>query len=219
MKKKLKCMAFVCFLIFLTIFTIKVFPIIRKGYDMYGKSSSTINLDKMITELQRGDNYVELDEVSPFFIRDLIRSEDKRFYSHSGFDPIATTRAIFNDIRLGYFAQGGSTITQQLAKNIYFSFEKKIERKVAELFAAFDIERRFTKDEILELYINIIYFGEGCYGIKEASHHYYGVSPRDLTSEQIIALVWTIKSPNNYNPNALASMNANGIYQKSCAFN
>lgn len=211
MKKKLKYMVFVCLLIFLTIFTIKIFPIIRNGYDMYCKASSTVNIDKMVTELQSSDDYVELDEVSEDFIKDLIKSEDKRFYSHNGFDPIATARALFNDIRLGYFAQGGSTITQQLSKNIYFSFEKKIERKVAELFAASDIERRFSKDEILELYINIIYFGEGCYGIKEASYHYYGVSPRNLTSEQITALVWTIKSPNNYNPNALSTMTANGI--------
>lgn len=211
MKKILKSMVLVCLLIFLTIFTIKIYPVIRGGYDMYRKSSDTVSLDKTIAEIQSSDNYVKLDEVSEEFIKDLIKSEDKRFYSHNGFDPLATARALFNDIRLGYFAQGGSTITQQLAKNIYFSFDKKLERKVAELFAAFDIERSLTKDQILELYINIIYFGEGCYGIKEASYHYYGVSPRDLTSEQVAALVWTIKSPNNYNPNAYASMVTKGI--------
>ncbi|WP_313134610.1 biosynthetic peptidoglycan transglycosylase [Anaerocolumna sp.] len=211
MKKILKSMLLVCFLIFLSIFTIKVYPVVRSGYDMYRNSKKTVNLDKTIAEVQSRDNYVKLDEVSEEFIKDLIKSEDKRFYSHSGFDLIATTRAMFNNIKLGYFAQGGSTITQQLAKNIYFSFEKRLERKVAELFAARDIERHLTKDQILELYINIIYFGEGCYGIKEASYHYYGVSPSDLTSEQVAALVWTIKSPNNYNPNILSAMSANGI--------
>lgn len=211
MKKILKSMVLACLLIFITIFIIKIYPVICSGYDMYCKSSDTVSLDKTIAELQSSDNYVELDEVSEEFIKDLIKSEDKRFYSHNGFDPLATARALFNDIRLGYFAQGGSTITQQLAKNIYFSFDKKLERKVAELFAAFDIERRLTKDQILELYINIIYFGEGCYGIKEASYHYYGVSPRDLTSEQVTSLVWTIKSPYNYNPNAYSSMTAKGI--------
>lgn len=211
MKKIWKPLILTCLLIFLTIFTIKVYPVIHNGYDLYYKSTSTVNLNKTIEELQSTDNYVELDEVSKEFIRDLIISEDKRFYVHNGFDPLATARALFNDIRVGYFAQGGSTITQQLAKNVYFSFDKKLERKVAELFAAFDIEKRLTKDQILELYINIIYFGEGCYGIKEASYHYYGVSPRDLTSEQITSLVWTIKSPNNYNPNASSTIITNGI--------
>jgi len=178
---------------------------------MYRNSKSTVNLDETIAEVQSRDNYVKLDEVSEEFIKALIKSEDKRFYYHSGFDPIATTRAMFNNIRRGYFAEGGSTISQQLAKNIYFSFEKKLERKVAELFASYDIERHLTKDQILELYINIIYFGEGCYGLKEASYHYYGVSPLDLTSEQVTALVWTIKSPNNYNPNALSAVTADGI--------
>jgi membrane peptidoglycan carboxypeptidase len=102
----------------------------------------------------------------------------------------------------GRFEQGGSTITQQLAKNMYFSFEKKYERKVAELFVAFQLEKELTKDEILELYCNIAYYGEGCYGLKQAAEHYYGVDPLELSEVQIVALVWTLKSPNNYNPNA-----------------
>ena len=94
--------------------------------------------------------------------------------------------------------EGGSTITQQLAKNLYFTFDKKLERKVAELFVAFQLEHMLTKDEILELYCNVVYFGEGCYGLQEASEHYYNISSDELSVEQASALAFTIKRP-NYN--------------------
>lgn len=201
MKKTIKIEIIVVMIIAIMLTTIKISPILQGGFNLYKTAKSEISLEGKIEELKEKDTYVSLDEINTEFVDTLLKSEDKRFYYHFGIDPIATSRAIYNDIRLGYFAQGGSTITQQLAKNIYFSFEKRIERKVAELFAAFDIERKMTKDEILEIYINIIYYGEGCFGLKEAANHYYFVEPIELTSEQITALVWTIKSPNNYNPN------------------
>lgn len=201
MKKTIKTKIIIIVLIATILSTIKIFPLIQGGYNLYKTATSEISLEDKVAELKGKDNYINLDAITDEFIDTLLKSEDKRFYYHLGFDPIATSRAIYNDIRLGYFAQGGSTITQQLAKNIYFSFEKKIERKVAELFAAFDIERNMTKNEILEIYINIAYYGEGCFGLKEAANHYYFVDPIELSSEQIVALVWTIKSPNNYNPN------------------
>lgn len=186
--------------------TIIVFPIFQSGYKMYKSAVITNRLSDVVDKIRTNDNYVQLDDIAPEFIHQLILSEDKRFYYHNGFDIFATTRAMINNIRLGYFAQGGSTITQQLAKNLYFSFEKKFERKIAELLVAIDIEREYTKDEILEIYINIIYFGKGCYGISEATEYYYNVCPEDITVEQCSALVYTIKCPNYYNPEVLNSV-------------
>ncbi len=161
-----------------------------------------MSISDKVEEIRQDENYITFDEIPEEYINQVLKSEDKRFYYHLGFDPISTTRAMANNIMAGRFEQGGSTITQQLAKNMYFSFEKKYERKVAELFVAFQLEKELTKDEILELYCNIAYYGEGCYGLKQAAEHYYGVDPLELSEVQIVALVWTLKSPNNYNPNA-----------------
>ena len=173
------------------------------GWIMYRECITEYPVQQLVNEIQSQEDYVTLDEVSPDYIEALIASEDRVFYEHHGFNPISTFRALLTNIQEGYYAEGGSTITQQLAKNLYFSFDKKIERKVAELFMAWQIEEALEKDEILEVYLNVIYYGENCYGIEQAAQHYYAVSAKDLNAEQIEALVVTIKSPNNYNPNVL----------------
>ena len=150
---------------------------------------------------KRSVNYVDLDDISDYFKDEIIKSEDKRFRFHFGIDPLAIVRAIKNDLLAGSFVEGGSTITQQLAKNMYFDFDKNFERKVAEVFVAFHLEKDYTKDEILEMYLNCIYFGENCYGIKEAANHYYGAVPDNMSKAQADSLVITIKCPNLYNPN------------------
>jgi membrane peptidoglycan carboxypeptidase len=185
---------------FILCFT-KAMPIISSGYKMYQSAVKENSVESVVDNIKEKEGYFKLDTIPKEYIKELIQSEDKRFYYHFGMDPIATTRAMFNNIQAGTFVEGGSTITQQLAKNMYFSFEKKMERKVAEVLVAFELERNYSKDEILELYLNVIYFGEGCYGVKEAANHYYGVEPQYLNEEQIGELVFTIKSPNNYNPN------------------
>lgn len=183
--------------------SVKIAPTISAGYKMYKTATEKISVSEKVKELRQRRNYLTFDEIPEEYKKQVLESEDRRFYYHAGFDPVATARAMVNNIRAGSFVQGGSTITQQLAKNMYFSFEKKYERKVAELFVAFQLERELTKNEILELYCNIAYYGEGCYGLKQAAIHYYGVIPKALSKTQIAALVWTIKSPNNYNPNAV----------------
>ena len=191
-------------LIILSIFILgltKVMPILSSGYKMYQNSVNENSVESVVDKIKEKEGYFTLDTIPKDYIEELLQSEDKRFYYHFGLDLIATTRAMFNNIKAGSYVQGGSTITQQLAKNMYFSFEKKLDRKVAEVFVAFELERNYSKDEILELYLNVIYFGEGCYGVKEAANHYYGVEPQNLNEEQIGELVFTIKSPNNYNPN------------------
>lgn len=175
--------------------------IIYEGYSMYRTAVREESIDMKIEELRNNPNYIQLDDVSDEFLKRLVKSEDRRFRYHFGVDPIAIVRATFNNVMAGYYKEGGSTITQQLAKNMYFSFEKKMERKIAEVFVAVELEKKLTKNEILELYINEIYFGEDCYGIKEASAHYYEATPDELTNDQIDALVQTIKAPTFYNPN------------------
>ena len=108
--------------------------------------------------------------------------EDSRFELHHGVDPVAIVRALWTDLRTRSLAEGGSTLTQQLAKNIYFTQEKHFARKAAELFAALDIEKHCSKQQIFEMYVNTIYFGSGCYGIAEAAEGYFGKTPAELTS-------------------------------------
>ena len=126
--------------------------------------------------------------------------EDHRFYGHIGIDPIAITRAVINDIRAGAFVEGGSTITQQLAKNLYFTQEKKMERKAAEVFMAFALEKEYSKNEILELYVNTIYFGNGYYCIKDASEGYFGKAPEDMDDYESTLLAGVPNAPSKYAP-------------------
>lgn len=180
---------------------IEVHSIVADGYEMYRNAVSLESISNRIESLKQDDSYITIDEISEEFKKQIIQSEDQRFYYHFGVDPIALGRATMHNIQERSFVEGGSTITQQLAKNLYFTFDKKLERKVAELFVAFQLEHMLTKDEILELYCNVVYFGEGCYGLQEASEHYYNISSDKLSEEQASALVFTIKSPNYYNPN------------------
>ncbi|WP_167957409.1 biosynthetic peptidoglycan transglycosylase [Anaerosporobacter faecicola] len=189
------CICFLASIIYVT-------PVVRDGYHMYQKAMEEESIEDKVQEIRQKATFIPLDQIPEEYLTALVKSEDQRYYSHHGFDYIATARAMVNNIKARAFKEGGSTITQQLAKNMYFSFEKKLERKVAELFVAKDLERKLSKEEILELYCNVIYFGEDCYGIKEAANHYYGIEPAELSEDQIKALVYTIKSPNNYNPNA-----------------
>ena len=125
-------------------------------------------------------------------------TEDHRFYKHNGIDIIAIGRATINDIKAMSFVEGGSTITQQLSKNIYFTQEKKITRKIAEVFMSFEIEKNYNKDEILELYLNTSYFGEGCYTVKEASRKYFGKEPKKMTDYEAIMLAGIPNAPSVY---------------------
>ena len=176
-------------------------PTVYKGYKLYKAAIKETTIAEKVAEIKRSVNYVDLDDISDYFKDEIIKSVDKRFRFHFGIDPLAIVRAIKNDLLAGSFVEGGSTITQQLAKNMYFDFDKNFERKVAEVFVAFHLEKDYTKDEILEMYLNCIYFGENCYGIKEAANHYYGAVPDNMSKAQADSLVITIKCPNLYNPN------------------
>lgn len=143
---------------------------------------------------------VPLDEISPRFTQAMIATEDSRFYSHNGVDHIALARAMIRNLQSMRISQGGSTITQQLSKNLFFSFERKWIRKLKELLIALQMEATFTKDEILEAYSNQVYFGSGAYGVEDASLVYFGKRAKDLTLLQAALLAGLPNSPNSANP-------------------
>lgn len=143
---------------------------------------------------------VYLDNLPYYVPAAIIDVEDRRFYSHFGFDIIGFTRAMVVNIMKGRYAQGASTITQQVAKNLFLTSEKSIKRKVQELLLAFWLESRFTKEQILTLYLNRVYLGSGTYGIEAAANRYFGKSSRDLSLKEAAILAGMLKAPSRYNP-------------------
>lgn len=133
-------------------------------------------------------------------IRALIITEDRSFYQHSGIDLKGIFRAIFRDIKAGKFVEGASTITQQLSKTLFLQPRKTLLRKAKEAFLSFQIERRYTKDEILELYLNQIYFGSGAYGVESAARIFFGKPVNDLNLSECALLAGLPKSPSRYSP-------------------
>ena len=159
-----------------------------------------VPLDQKVEEIKSKENYITIEEMPEIYKQAVIAVEDHRFYSHGGIDIIAIGRAIVNDIRTLSFAEGGSTITQQLAKNMYFTQEKELTRKVAEVFMAFKIEKNLEKDEILELYLNTSYFGDGYDTAKEASIGYFGKELKDLSDYEAVMLAGIPNAPSVYAP-------------------
>lgn len=174
-----------------------------QGYKVYQDVIEEKNIEQRVAELQNKEDYVKLDETADVYVELVVESEDHRFYQHHGVDYIGLTRAMLTNLATWSYKEGGSTITQQLAKNLCLSFEKSLDRKFAEVFIAWQLERDYSKDEILEMYLNITYLGEGNYGIKAASNYYYNVEPSQLTKEQAEVLVRTLKSPSVYNPSII----------------
>ena len=152
-----------------------------RGYGMYREALADRPISQTVEELRATDTYTELDELPQTYLDAVVAVEDHRFYEHGGIDPIAICRAAFNDLRTLSLREGGSTITQQVAKNLFFTQDKHFERKVAEVFMAFDLEARYSKREILELYVNSSYFGSGCTGIGQAAPGYLGCDPSDMS--------------------------------------
>lgn len=152
-----------------------------RGYGMYREALADRPISQTVEELRATDTYTELDELPQMYLNAVVAVEDHRFYEHGGVDPIAICRAAFNDLRTLSLREGGSTITQQVAKNLFFTQDKHFERKVAEAFMAFDLEARYSKREILELYVNSSYFGSGYTGIGRAAPGYLGCDPSDMS--------------------------------------
>ncbi|HOJ77842.1 MAG TPA: penicillin-binding protein 1A [Bacillota bacterium] len=143
---------------------------------------------------------IPLHQMPDYMKKAIINVEDARFYEHSGIDLIAIARAIWIDIKGGALLQGGSTITQQLARNVLLTQKKELSRKLQEVLLAMKIERNYTKDEILERYLNQIYFGHGAYGVEAASRMYFGKSVTELDLHQIALIAGLPKNPHGYSP-------------------
>jgi len=141
-----------------------------------------------------------LSELPPYVPRAVIAIEDRRFYHHFGIDPLGMARAMVTNLRAGRIVQGGSTLTQQLAKNLFLKPERTLWRKFQEAVLALWLESRFTKDEILQLYLNRVYFGSGAVGIEQAAKKFFNRSARDLTLGQAAMLAGALKAPSRYNP-------------------
>ncbi|MFH1679198.1 MAG: monofunctional biosynthetic peptidoglycan transglycosylase [Candidatus Eisenbacteria bacterium] len=149
---------------------------------------------------RREQRWVSIREISPHLVDAVIVSEDAAFYSHRGFDFHEIKESIRKNWKEKRFARGASTITQQLAKNLYFGTEKSLRRKGLEAVTTFRLERALTKGRILELYLNVIEWGPNVYGAEAAARHHFGVSARDLTPRQAAFLAAAIPDPRRMNP-------------------
>lgn len=170
------------------------------GYQIYQDKIQEQSLSERVNQLKSKEDYVTLDQISPIYKEAVLESEDRRFYQHGPVDYYGLARAMLTNLTTFSFKEGGSTITQQLSKNLCLSFEKDLSRKFAEVFIARDLEKMYNKYEILEMYLNITYLGEGNYGIQAASQYYYHIDAIDLNKQQSDILVKTLKRPSVYNP-------------------
>ncbi|CCQ72024.1 GT51 : b-glycosyltransferase/PBP transpeptidase (candidate murein polymerase) [Magnetospira sp. QH-2] len=151
----------------------------------------------------RGDKFagaVRVEDLPPALPDAILSTEDRRFYSHFGLDPIGLARAMWSNLWAGRVVQGGSTLTQQVAKNLFLSPERSLKRKIQELMLALWLEHEFTKDQILTIYLNRVYLGAGTYGVEAAARTYFGKSARHVTLPEAALLAGLLKAPSRYNP-------------------
>ncbi|HOO35001.1 MAG TPA: PBP1A family penicillin-binding protein [Smithella sp.] len=203
-------LGFVVFILVMTVFGVIGFyaftmdlPGIDALKDYRPSISSRVYDDKneLIDEFFLEDRkLIKIKEVPRVVVQAFVAAEDSRFFAHKGFDLQSIFRAVFKNIEAGHIIQGGSTITQQVAKMMYLSPEKKYTRKFKEAILAYKIDRYLTKDEILNLYLNQIYLGHGTYGIESASLGYFGKSARELKLHEAALLAGMPKAPSNYSP-------------------
>jgi len=153
---------------------------IKEGYDAYKVAINEMSIEDKIADIQSIDNYTKYDDLPEDYVNAVIAVEDKRFFIHKGVDVISIIRAVLIDIKEREFKEGGSTITQQLAKNVYFTQDKNFTRKIAEVFMAIEIEKKCSKEEIFEMYVNTSYFGDGYYCVADASEGYFEKKPSDM---------------------------------------
>lgn len=191
------------FILIITLALIFLFVLIfgLGGYNYYNKAVSKISLSEKVKQIQSDENFVKYEDLSTDLINATIAVEDHRFRDHGAIDIIALGRAIFSNIKAGAAVEGGSTITQQVAKNLYFMSDiYNRDRKIAELILSYHLEKSYSKEEIFELYVNTIYYGNGYYGIKAASNGYFNKEPEDLTLSEATLLAGVPNAPSVYAP-------------------
>ena len=209
MKKALKIFLLILFGVFL-LFSIIILSINYSVKDIKLNHTKLINLERTVSFLDtngtvfsnesNGVTVTELENIPTHTQKAFISIEDKRFYSHNGIDYRALMRAIINNLRSFSLKEGASTISQQLIKNTHLSNEKTFKRKLQEIKLTKELEKIYNKDEILEKYLNTIYFGDNCYGITSAARHYFDKLPCELNVNESAVLAGIIKAPSNYSP-------------------
>lgn len=192
------------FLISLLILGIVIGIIGGMGYVDYQEIVKQETINDKVNDLRENEHYVKIDQISPDFLHAVVAIEDHRFYEHGGIDYISLVRITLANVMAKEILGGGSTITQQLAKNLYFMDSNKFTRKVSEAFVAKELENNYSKDEILEMYVNIIYYGDNYYGIQQAAQGYFNVAPSNLSLAQASMLAGLPQAPSVY---ALSSNN------------
>jgi 1A family penicillin-binding protein len=168
------------------------FPVPSKILDANGKVITTVDEENRIP--------VSLDNISSYMQQAIVAIEDSRFYQHNGVDPVGLARALWRNIETRSIVEGGSTISQQLVKNLYLGPERTVGRKIQEVFLTIQLERKHTKDEILEMYLNQIYFGQGAYGVEAAARTYFNKPAKDLGLAESAMLAGVPRAPSIYAP-------------------
>ena len=188
-----------------------------QGYTMYKQALDKISVKEKVAELQSQKNYTKFEDLPKFYLDAVVAVEDRRFYEHGAIDYVGIARAIWTNIKSFELKEGGSSITQQVAKNVYFTQEKTALRKIAEVFMAFEIERNCDKNTILEIYVNTSYFGSGYDGIKEAANGYYDKEPIDMNKYECTMMAGVPNAPSVYAPTKdpdLASQRQRQVLEK-----
>ena len=171
------------------------------GYTLYNEKIEEQPIADKISDIQNGYYFVPIEDVPEDYINAIIAVEDHRYYDHGAIDIIGIGRAVLTNITSGELREGGSTITQQVAKNLYFIEEDTVvRRKLAEMFMAIELENKYSKEDILELYINTIYFGDGYYGIKQACNGYLNKEPKDMNLAESTMMAGIPNAPSVYAP-------------------
>jgi len=175
--------------------------LIADGYTLYKNTIGKTDITETIDSIVSRNDFVKRSDLPDHYINAVIAVEDQRFYEHGAVDAKSIGRAVFINIKDGRPTEGGSTITQQIAKNLFFTQKKELRRKIAEVFAAIELEKRYSKTELLEIYVNTIYFGSGYYGIRQASIGYFGKEPKELSLIETSLLAGIPNAPSVYDLN------------------
>lgn len=170
------------------------------GFTTYSKALKEKPLVTRVSNITSKEHFVKYEDLSKDYINGVVATEDHRFYDHGPVDFIGILRAVFSNVKSGELNEGGSSITQQVAKNVILSQEATLSRKLAELFGAYELEKHYSKAEILELYVNTAYFGDGYYGIYDASYGYFNKNPKDLNLDEASMLAGIPNAPSVYAP-------------------
>lgn len=197
MKKFLKCLIFSILLVIIVVGCVFTY----KGYNLYKEAINEMSIAEKVKNIkEETEDYIKFEDLPKDYVNAVIAVEDRRFFDHNGIDFISIARAVAKDIQTMSLAEGGSTITQQLSKNTYFTQRKEFTRKIAEVFMAFEYEKVCSKEEIFELYVNTIYFGDGYYCISDAVKGYFDKEVGEMDLYECTLLAGIPNAPSVYAP-------------------